>query len=144
MCKLFYITQKTANINLKFNMVNCIIKNSLPKAELAVFWGLSYLSFSLSGPVINISVLQTPVSVCLAALGIRHTNLHSQGWRVGERLRQGWQNLGLRVKETWTRGCSFLYPSLPTCTKLVHFTTSDILGFSEILGRRIFFIFKIS
>ena len=29
--ELFYITQKTVNINLKFNMLNYIIRNSLTK-----------------------------------------------------------------------------------------------------------------
>ena len=40
--------------------ITWLFKNSLPKAELAVFWVLSHLSFSLPGPAINLSLLQTP------------------------------------------------------------------------------------
>ena len=40
--------------------VTWLFKSSLPKAELAVFWALSQLSFSLPGPAINPSPLQTP------------------------------------------------------------------------------------
>lgn len=56
-------------------------------------------------------------------------------------LRKWWQNLELRVEGDLGEGLLLPAPQSPHLHKRECFTTSDILGFSEKLGRRIFLIF---
>ena len=53
-------------------------KNALLNPFEEFGFAMAIYPFSLLGPAINISLLQTPVfdiSVCLASLGVRHMNL---------------------------------------------------------------------